>query len=269
MCQLVGKKLLVGTVLLVTLVVGLVECRRYLHRGEARYNKTRLPKKENGEHYNRAATAPAVGYSADVLDYGSNPARVGSYVANNSSRYSWAYASVAAIEGQQEKHGLLDEYGRVIPLDTRELIQSWNGDTLTTPTLALYHAYSKGLPLADKSVSCPKCTQDRRLMKGIRVFQHFVGRAHKLFPSLDQLLAILAKTGPLMVGLSSYFIDINRGKDPLDCRPSTGTDHFVLLTGYTDKLLVFKNSWGADWGRQGYGSIKRIDNCNPFAHVIY
>jgi hypothetical protein len=48
------------------------------------------------------------------------------------------------------------------------------------------------------------------------------------------------------------------------CSPSnTVIDHTVLLVGYTATEWIVKNSWGSDWGVQGYAYISNNagENC--------
>merc|ERR1711916_359745 len=70
----------------------------------------------------------------------------------------------------------------------------------------------------------------------------------KLPTDEDQLAAWLAKNGPISIG-------INSGPWKIFCNPAK-LDHGVLLVGYGEengkKYWVVKNSWGANWGVDGY-----------------
>ena len=44
----------------------------------------------------------------------------------------------------------------------------------------------------------------------------------------------------------------------LRCSPYNRVkDHHVLLVGYTETEWIVKNSWGSDWGVNGYGYISK------------
>jgi cathepsin L len=78
-----------------------------------------------------------------------------------------------------------------------------------------------------------------------------------------QVKAALSLSGPVNVGLSAEndrWYDYQGGVvDWADCDPEH-VDHAVLGVGWgTDSsfgdYLLVKNSWGADWGEQGYFRI--------------
>ncbi|RPH29884.1 MAG: PKD domain-containing protein [Bacteroidales bacterium] len=72
-------------------------------------------------------------------------------------------------------------------------------------------------------------------------------------PTVAQVKEKLYQWGPIPTALStqgwsSYTGGILSGQFP------TTTDHIVLITGYDDanQCWIIKNSWGADWGENGY-----------------
>ncbi|XP_012435891.2 probable cysteine protease RD19B [Gossypium raimondii] len=87
----------------------------------------------------------------------------------------------------------------------------------------------------------------------------------------DQIAANLVKNGPLAVGINSVFMQTYIGgvSCPFIC--SKHLDHGVLLVGYgsagyspihlKDKpYWIIKNSWGENWGENGYYKICRGSN---------
>jgi len=85
------------------------------------------------------------------------------------------------------------------------------------------------------------------------------------------IAAFLVQNGPLSICLNadmlmSYSSGIITG-DPADC-PANQTDHAVLLVGYGSgngtNFWIVKNSWGADWGENGYF---RIENDNDLCGI--
>lgn len=78
---------------------------------------------------------------------------------------------------------------------------------------------------------------------------------------VDLLKASLFSNGPIVSGISCFeeiFNVSNTGivKEPINPRLSLG-GHSILIIGYNDenKMFKFKNSWGTEWGENGYGYI--------------
>lgn len=71
----------------------------------------------------------------------------------------------------------------------------------------------------------------------------------------NQIAAKLAiiSNGPIMIALPVYGFHIDFWRPNLDA-PSVIGYHAVTLVGYDDNesYFVLRNSWGADWGTQGY-----------------
>jgi len=80
----------------------------------------------------------------------------------------------------------------------------------------------------------------------------------------DEIASYLEETGPLSVGINAdALMDYDSGiidADSDECDPSS-LDHGVTLVGYgsddgSDYWIV-KNSWGSNWGEEGYFRIAR------------
>lgn len=71
----------------------------------------------------------------------------------------------------------------------------------------------------------------------------------------------LAKDGPFMMGIPCFYDFFFAGKNGIVKDPANGErnygGHALCVVGYDDerKLIKFKNSWGTNWGKNGYGYI--------------
>jgi len=97
----------------------------------------------------------------------------------------------------------------------------------------------------------------------------------------DQLAAYLQQHGPISIALNADLLqDYGSGViDPWfpseECDPSS-LDHALLLVGWGIDSGIFekvpywlvKNSWGADWGEQGYFRIYRGGNTCGLANAV-
>lgn len=78
----------------------------------------------------------------------------------------------------------------------------------------------------------------------------------------DNVVIQMLQDGPITAAVSAsgwegYSQGIYR------CSPRDQIDHAVLLVGYTPEAWIAKNSWGTDFGENGYIYISRRpgENC--------
>jgi len=96
----------------------------------------------------------------------------------------------------------------------------------------------------------------------------------------NQIVEALYQLGPLIAGLDANLLQYYKGGiwDPVvagtySCSASE-MDHVVLLVGYGVSpngvpYWIAKNSWGADWGEQGYFKIRRgVGTCGINSYVL-
>ena len=77
-----------------------------------------------------------------------------------------------------------------------------------------------------------------------------------------------ATVGPLSIAVdASSFQSYSSGI--LDCR-GTSLNHGVLLVGYTQNYWIVKNSWGKNWGEQGFVRVNNQTgkNCGIGTYIV-
>lgn len=99
-----------------------------------------------------------------------------------------------------------------------------------------------------------------------------VGKGFIVMPQGDEIAMTIAvaTVGPIGVDLNGKCLKLQFYKDgiydDIDCSPTAPLKHSVLIVGYgrdSDTVMdywIIKNSWGADWGMEGYVKIPRFQN---------
>lgn len=79
----------------------------------------------------------------------------------------------------------------------------------------------------------------------------------------DEIIEYLQRS-PLAITLSATdWGDYDPTDDPiLECDYNDDVNHGVVLIGYTEDYWIIKNSWGEDWGIDGYAHISRDRGSN-------
>ena len=82
--------------------------------------------------------------------------------------------------------------------------------------------------------------------------------------------SLLHTYGPVSVGIDSARMDNYRGGIYKASMCSSNIDHAVTIVGYTDKAWIIKNSWGLNWGENGYLYLERGKNaCGVAEYIVY
>lgn len=101
--------------------------------------------------------------------------------------------------------------------------------------------------------------------------RHKVLEASRIPVDLDSMRRCLAEGHPIVFGLklTQRFFRPRQGfcatPDPSDPQSADHGLHAMLLVGYNDRQSIFvvRNSWGPDWGDQGYGYVPYDYVANP------
>jgi len=95
-----------------------------------------------------------------------------------------------------------------------------------------------------------------------------VGRAIILPPNFEELVIEAVNTMVVAVAIfvskdtNSGFYQIKEDGIWDDCPSGSAPNHAVTLVGYGPDYWEIKNSWGPDWGRNGFGKILRGEGVN-------
>lgn len=92
---------------------------------------------------------------------------------------------------------------------------------------------------------------------------------HRIAQNLDLLRGALADENPIVAGIVAYSsFESGEATETGDIPMPILTDypvggHAILLCGYDDakQQILFRNSWGSTWGKEGYGTL-------PYAYVL-
>lgn len=88
----------------------------------------------------------------------------------------------------------------------------------------------------------------------------------------DQFAANLVKHGPITVGFdSSRMGTYKSGVSCPPCGDKNGLDHELVVVGYMSDHWILKNSWGQDFGEDGYYRICKgglICDDDPIATAV-
>ena len=69
--------------------------------------------------------------------------------------------------------------------------------------------------------------------------------------------------GPMTVAVyaSGYEFENAGPATSISCSGTNAADHAILLVGYNSTHWIIKNSWGTNWGDNGFGYILRSADC--------
>lgn len=241
-----------------------------------KYKKKRLQQKGISGHEDVAADSDSDGHDDDddddlMVNYDWRNYNVAKNIKDQGNCGScWAFSAVAAIEAQYMISKQID-----VELSEQQLLDCSKEN----------HGCSGGLlDLAFKYVLSSKglCTEKDYPYSESAKFVCLTGRCKEHYPisnmhhvSIDQLKKAIRHIGPISVDIyvEDSFVFYTGGIFEGDCAEDEDTNHAILAVGYgkTSVLLkdgnfkdvyyyIAKNSWGREWGENGY--IRIMTNPN-------
>ena len=122
-----------------------------------------------------------------------------------------------------------------------------------------YVAMKKDQPYSGSKKSCDKTSPNG--LTDIMALGSF--SVHRVEDDEETMLGFLANYGPLVVGIKANNTLFYYGSGVIDyCMGGrSNVDHLVTMVGYDETSMLMKNSWGADWGEDGFFRVAR--GCGP------
>uniref|UniRef100_A0A914QGD2 Peptidase C1A papain C-terminal domain-containing protein n=1 Tax=Panagrolaimus davidi TaxID=227884 RepID=A0A914QGD2_9BILA len=182
----------------------------------------------------------------------------------------YAFAAAAAIESQYliRQNKLLLDLSEQTIVNCESKSYQCKGGFLSR---ALDYAKDVGIPLETCSPytaqngSCnSNCNSQRFKISGYYWFDHneaaYAQQLHNFGPFTMWLTCPQA-----FMSYSSGILDLPAA----ECSKQNIGGHFLLVVGYTPDYWIAKNSWGPNWGENGYVRFKRGQNfCDMTRQVI-
>ena len=121
-------------------------------------------------------------------------------------------------------------------------------------------------PYKEAQQTCPT----RKLTSHVRVNKFKVLVRSSNAKAESEFEAILHNFGPISVGVDSTSMEHYKGGIFQASHCTTNIDHAVAIVGYTDDAWIIKNSWGPQWGENGYLRLERGKNaCGVAEYAVY
>ncbi|XP_072399502.1 cathepsin L-like proteinase [Diabrotica undecimpunctata] len=167
----------------------------------------------------------------------------------------WAFSTVGALEGQAAIHKQ-----QKIPLSPQNLIDCSDNDGCGggDQVRAFQYVQTDGI---SSEADYPYIEDDDQMcQKNVKKSITSLSGYKHLNPNEEDLISAIATVGPISVSAISNMWSLYAGGiyDNRDC--GTRLNHALVAVGYAEEYILLKNSWGTDWGEDGYIKVARGHN---------
>ncbi len=176
----------------------------------------------------------------------------------------WTFSAVGSIEGQLAKHTkVLKNFSEAQIVDCDKLGDGCGGGLMDN---AFKYVVENGIELEK---DYPYIAQDEQCVYNSNKVAGKISGYKDVYGGELGLKQAIANIGPISVAIDASHQDFRFYKDGVysndDCS-QTNLDHGVLVVGYgtmdDGDYWIVKNSWGEDWGLNGYIYMSRNNNNN-------
>jgi len=173
----------------------------------------------------------------------------------------WAFSATGALEGFY-----FIKNGKLLSFSTQQIVSCDKGKNEGcnggSSELAIEYVGKKGLELEKDypyTAADDKCKF--RFWKAIKIN---TGYQYTTSNNTDALKAAIANDGPVSIGVQGDQDIFRFYTSGTITSPECGADqnHVILAVGYTKDYFIVKNSWGQDWGMNGYVQIGTDNKIN-------
>ena len=190
----------------------------------------------------------------------------------------WAFSAVAALEGQHAK-----KTGKLVSLSEQQLVDCITdcyGCNGCWPNVALEYIISNEVGVDTEASYSYTGMQGTCHFNATNIGANLTGVVNITSKNVTQLMEALGTVGPISVAIDAEgdFQMYSSGIfTSYSCQSDINNlDHAVTAVGYGvdshgHMYYIIKNSWGADWGMDGYIYFSRdIDNmCGIATDAMY
>ena len=172
----------------------------------------------------------------------------------------WSFSTVGAIEGIRAiKYNKLESLSEQQLVDCSTQNKGCEGGSMD---LGFNWVINNGGLCSNKSY--PYNAKDNNCQNNCDVVNNTnIKSCKNILPNKEHLLISYLSKQPISVAIQADTINFQHYKSGIfnDVNCYTGElDHGVLLVGYDEETLILKNSWGTQWGENGYINLARIGN---------
>lgn len=175
----------------------------------------------------------------------------------------WAFASVGTVEALRAKDTGVKRYlspQQLVDCDTKE-----KGCKGGWPSIAYNYAANNGLVLEDDypyQAANGKCKQEVvQSSTEVKIDSRF-SRCEEEECTTGDIQYNMLKNGPVTVVIDAYNTNFFNYKSGIYDASCGEPNHAVMLVGYGidsktgSKYWIIRNSWGSQWGMEGFGYVK-------------